>query len=66
MCAPLAQQRVVSLLTLYFGTGFRYVGVALGYAVLDVLLLVYIWRTNFQLYADRAMARSEMAAKVGK
>lgn len=66
VCAAPVQQRVRSLLTPCFETGFRYVGVALGYGVLDVLLLVYIWRTDFQLYADRAMARSEMAAKVGK
>jgi hypothetical protein len=38
------------------------VGVALGYGMLDVLLLVYIWRTDFHLYADKAMARSEVKA----
>eukprot|EP01043_Picozoa_sp_COSAG02_P028078 COSAG02_NODE_1685_length_11320_cov_4.020408_5_plen_70_part_00 len=43
----------------------RYVGVALGYGMLDILLLVYIWRTDFQLYADKAMARSEVKAVKG-
>jgi hypothetical protein len=41
------------------------VGVALGYGMLDILLLVYIWRTDFQLYADKAMARSEVKAVKG-
>jgi hypothetical protein len=45
----------------------RYVGVALGYGMLDILLLIFIWRTDFQLYADKAMARSEVkAVKSGK
>ena len=73
-----------------------YVGVALGYGMLDVLLLyvastasgsqseeqwfyasfsnrcvllvrrVYILRTDWQLYADKAVARSEMTQKAKK
>ena len=43
----------------------RYVGVALGYGMLDILLLVYIWRTDFQLYANKAVERSEATATTG-
>ena len=37
-----------------------YVGVSLGYGLLDLLLLVLILRTDWQLYADKAVERSEM------
>ena len=37
-----------------------YVGVSLGYLLLDLLLLVFILRTDWQLYADKAVERSEM------
>lgn len=42
-----------------------YVGVALGYGMLDLLLLVYILRTDWQLYADKALERSEVKKKMG-
>ena len=40
-------------------------GVALGYGMLDLLLLVYILRTDWQLYADQAVERSEVKKKMG-
>lgn len=37
-----------------------YCGVAAGYAALDAILVVVIFSTDFQKYADEAVQRSEM------
>ena len=40
-----------------------YMGVAAGYFLLCVLLAAVIWRTDWQLFADKARARSEVQCK---
>ena len=60
---PIFTHVFMSALRLNYSNYLRYVGVALGYGMLDILLLVYIWRTDFQLYANKAVERSEATAK---